>query len=310
MGASGLAGDMKPWQRYRSIVDDPSAFRAACQRPLPTTVRVNPIKATPSDVIGLLRREGITYTSREWNRMTLRLETDRPGRSWAYQHGWIHGQEEISQLPPVVLAPDTTDRIWAAAAAPGGKATQLAAMVEEGLVVANDASLGRLPSLRSNADRLGLTNLIVTHQDARNYSMNQFPFTKFDRCIVDAPCSGEGTLRKNTSVLTTWDESALEDLASVQVGILRRAVSLTKPGGEIVYSTCTFAPEENEAVVDRICEAGNAEVISYETPLEHSPGITEWQGEEFDPALSRTKRFYPHQNDTGGFYCAKLRVPT
>lgn len=291
-------------------MDNVSAFRAACKRPLPTAVRVNPIKATTTDVTSVLGREGISYSTRSWNPMTLRVETDHPGRSWAYQHGWIHGQEEISQLPALALAPDSADRVWAAAAAPGGKATQLAAIIDEGLIVANDASLGRLPSLRSNADRLGVTNLIVTHQDARNYSMNPFSFDDFDCAIVDAPCSGEGTLRKNRSVLTTWDESSLKDLASVQIGILRRAVSLTREGGKIIYSTCTFAPEENEAVIDRIIEAGKCELMSFQTPLEHTPGITEWQGDEFDKSLRLTKRFYPHQNDTGGFFCAKLRVLT
>lgn len=300
---------MEPWRRYGSIVDDVAAFRQACEQPLPTAVRVNPIKTNPDAVRSLLARESVPFETLDWTDHGLVLETDSPGRTWAYQHGWIHGQEEISQLPPVLLAPDPGDVVWDAAAAPGGKATQLAAMVRnDGVVVANDVNLGRLAGLRSNADRLGVDNMVVTNRDARRYPTEDLPIDRFDHVLVDAPCSGEGTLRKNPTVLDEWEESALEALSGVQVGILRRAINLTAPGGFVLYSTCTFAPEENEAVLDRVLDDGSVELVCLDPPLTASPGVTDWRGEAYDPQVRRAARFYPHQNDTGGFFCAKLQV--
>lgn len=300
---------MRPWERYAEIVGDATAFREACQRPLPTVVRTNPIKATPAMVQSALEETGVQYSARAWHDQVLELETDRPGLTWPYQHGWIHAQEEVSQVPPLLLEPDRSDRIWAAAAAPGGKATQLAARVtNHGLVVANDVNLGRLSALRSNADRLGVETMAVTNADARNFSMDPFPFDQFDAALVDAPCSGEGTVRKHPENPPRWNASEAEELSSVQVDMLRRATQLTKPGGTIVYSTCTFAPEENEAVLSAILDSEPVEMEAVECPLTHSPGVQTWGDETYHPGVRHALRFYPHQNDTGGFVCGKLRV--
>lgn len=300
---------MEPWRRYESIIPDVGEFRRACNRPLPTGVRVNTIKTSPDKARKLLSRETVSFECRDWNEETLILETDSPGRTWSYQYGWIHGQEEISQLPAKILSPDSGDIVWDAAAAPGGKATQLAAMVrDDGFVVANDANLGRLTALRSNADRLGVDNMLVTNADARNVSMQSLPIDHFDAALVDAPCSGEGTIRKNPHVIDEWRVARLTDLSAVQVGILRRAINVTQPGGSVVYSTCTFAPEENEGVLDRVINDGNCTIEPFETSLDHSPGVNEWNGTSYAKSVRHAKRFYPHQNDTGGFFCAKLRV--
>jgi len=94
----------------------------------------------------------------------------------------------------------------------------------------------------------------------------------------------------------------------VQKDILERAVQATKPGGTVVYSTCTFAPEENEAVLDHVLDSEDCELVEFDLALDHREGVTEWQGEEFDPSVGLAKRIYPHCNDTGGFFCAKLEV--
>jgi 16S rRNA C967 or C1407 C5-methylase (RsmB/RsmF family) len=185
--------------------------------------------------------------------------------------------------------------------------------------VATDSNLGRISALRSNAERLGVTDLAITHEDARNHSLKPFGEggsgtdkrdrePRYDRVLVDVPCSCEGTIRKNPDTLEEWTLSHVEGIAGVQKGILRRAVQTTRPGGTVVYSTCTFAPEENEAVLDHALTEESCELVDFEIPLDHAPGVTEWQGESFDPAVSRAKRIYPHHNDTGGFFCAKLAV--
>ncbi|GAB3422648.1 RsmB/NOP family class I SAM-dependent RNA methyltransferase [Haloparvum alkalitolerans] len=300
---------MNPLERYEPLVDDTAAFRAACDRPLPSVVRVNTIKADRDRAVGALEQEGVTFEPVDWHDDLFRLPDRSPGTNWAYFHGWLHGQEEVSVLPGLALDPQPGERVWDACAAPGSKTTQLsAAMDDTGTVVANDSNLGRLSALRHNTERLGVTNVAVTNQDARNFSLKPFAFDAFDRALVDAPCSCEGTCRKNPDVLDEWTLHHVEQVAGIQKGILTRAVQATKPGGTVVYSTCTFAPEENEAVLDHVLEAEDCELVPFDLPLETVPGVTEWDGETFDPSVERTHRVYPHHNDTGGFFCAKLRV--
>ena len=270
---------MEPLERYRPIVDDFEAFLEACRRPLGTAVRVNTIKASVERATATLSEEGVGYDQADWNPRVLRLETDSPGSTWASFHGFTHGQEEVSAVPPVVLDPQPGERVWDACAAPGGKTTQLAALMDDrGTVVGNDSNLGRLSALRFNAERLGATSIVVTNQDARNYSMNPLAFDEFDRALVDAPCSCEGTIRKNPDALEDWSIDHVQSVVGIQKGILRRAIQATREGGAVVYSTCTFAPEENEAVVDYALEREDCRVVPFDLDLEHSPGLTEWKG--------------------------------
>ncbi len=300
---------MNPLERYEPLVDDVEAFRAACARPLPSVVRVNTIRSTTDRVTRAFDEEGVTYEPVSWHDGLLRLPDRDPGTNWPYFHGWTHGQEEVSALPGLALDPRPGERVWDACAAPGSKTTQIAAaMNDEGTVVANDNNLGRLSALRHNAERLGVTNTIVTNADARNYSMKPLAFDEFDRALVDAPCSCEGTCRKNPDVLDQWTLDHVTQVAGIQKGVLTRAVQATRPGGTVVYSTCTFAPEENEAVLDHVLAAEDCELVPFDLPLETVPGVTEWDGETYDPSVRHAHRVYPHHNDTGGFFCATLRV--
>ncbi|MFB6184724.1 MAG: RsmB/NOP family class I SAM-dependent RNA methyltransferase [Haloarculaceae archaeon] len=300
---------MEPLQRYESLVDDFASLVAACERPLPSVVRVNTIEATVERARRALDAEGIDHEPSDWNPRLLVLSDDQPGANWPYFHGWLHGQEEVSAVPATVLDPQPGDRVWDACAAPGSKTTQLAALMEDvGLLVATDDNLGRLSALRSNAERLGVTNVAVTREDARNHSLKPFDGRPYDRALVDVPCSCEGTIRKNPDALSDWTLEHVRGIAGVQKGILRRAVQATREGGTVVYSTCTFAPEENEAVLDHVLDAEACDLVEFDLPLAHVPGVTEWQGETFDGRIRRAKRIYPHHNDTGGFFCAKLEV--
>jgi NOL1/NOP2/sun family putative RNA methylase len=295
--------------RYEPLVDDVEAFRAACARPLPAVLRTNTIKATPDEVAAGLDEEGIAAERADWHDGIFRLADGDPGHSWAYVHGWVYGQEEVSAVPARVLDPQPGERVFDPCAAPGSKTTQLAALMDDtGLLVANDSNLGRLSALRSNAERCGVSNVVVTKSDARNFSLKPFDREPFDRALVDVPCSCEGTIRKNPDALADWTEDHVDGVAGVQKGILDRAIEMTRPGGMIVYSTCTFAPEENEAVLDHALRNGPCELRAFDLPLDSVPGVTEWRGTEYDPAVEKARRIYPHHNDTGGFFCAKLEV--
>ncbi len=300
---------MDPLGRYEPLVEDFAAFRAATERPLPHVARINTIKTTRERATEALADEGVAFEPCEWNSRLLKLDGTTTGRTWAAFHGWLHGQEEVSSLPALVCDPKPGERVFAACAAPGGKATQLAALTEDrGLVVANDRNLGRLSALRFNAERLGVSSLAVTNRDARNYSLKPFDFEEFDRALCDVPCSCEGTIRKNPDALDGWSLDYIQNIAETQRAILQRAVQATRSGGTVVYSTCTFAPEENEAVLDYVLDHENCRLVEFDTPLETRPGVTEWQGSRFDSTVQRAKRIYPHLNDTGGFFCAKLEV--
>ncbi len=300
---------MNPLERYAPLVDDREAFFAACERPLPSVVRVNTIKAVVDRVHAGLDDEGIGYETVDWNNELLTFDERGPGTTWPYFHGWLHGQEEVSALPAMILDPQPGERIWDSCAAPGSKTTQLSAMMDDtGVVVGNDNNLGRLSALRHNAERLGVTNLMVTKQDGRNFSLKGFGFDAFDRALVDAPCSCEGTVRKNPTTLEQWTLNHVHSVAAIQKGILSRAIQATKPGGAVVYSTCTFAPEENEAVIDHVLDTEDCEAVAFDCPLDSVPGVTEWEDDTYDSSVTNTHRIYPHHNDTGGFYCAKLRV--
>mgnify|MGYP000014702932 FL=1 len=299
---------MEVLERYEPLVDDFAAFLTACERPLPSVVRVNTIKATVERAKQALAEEGIAVEP-TWHDELLALPEAQPGANWPYVHGWLHGQEEVSAVPAEVLDPEPGDRVWDACAAPGSKTTQLAALMDDsGTVVATDSNLGRISALRSNAERLGVTNVAVTNEDARNHSLKPFDGVEYDHALVDVPCSCEGTVRKNPDTLEEWTLDHVEGIASVQKGILRRAVQATRPGGTVVYSTCTFAPEEKEAVLDHVLTTESCELVEFDLPLAHAPGVTEWEGASFDPTVAKAKRIYPHHNDTGGFFAAKLTV--
>lgn len=302
-------------ERYEPLIDDYEAFREACERTLPSSVRVNTIKTTVDRAKAALDEEEIAYEQTDWHPGMLRFPEAQPGGNWPYSHGWLHGQEEVSALPATVLDPDPDERIWDACAAPGSKTTQLAAQMDDrGRLVATDNNMGRVSALRSNAERLGVTNLALTVEDARNHSLKPFDHDVYDGALVDVPCSCEGTIRKNPGVLDDWTYNQVEGTAGVQKGILRRAIQATREGGTVVYSTCTFAPEENEGVLDFILDDEPCRVVPVDIPLQSNEGITEWNPPEhdesvaYDESVRHARRIYPHHNDTGGFFCAKLEV--
>ncbi|WP_247008238.1 RsmB/NOP family class I SAM-dependent RNA methyltransferase [Halorientalis litorea] len=300
---------MEVLERYESLLDDFEAFTAACERPLPSVVRVNTIKTTVERARRALDEEAIAFEPCDWHPGLLKLPETQPGANWPYYHGWLHGQEEVSAVPATVLDPQPGERVWDACAAPGSKTTQLAALMDDGgLLVGTDSNLGRISALRSNAERLGVTNLGITNEDARVHSLKPWGGEEYDRALVDAPCSCEGTVRKNPDTLEEWSLDHVESIATVQQGILTRAVQATREGGTVVYSTCTFAPEENEAVLDHVLTEEDCRLVEFDLSLDTAPGVTEWQGETFDGSVAKARRIYPHRNDTGGFFCAKLEV--
>ncbi len=155
----------------------------------------------------------------------------------------------------------------------------------------------------ANVFRLGHTNVITIAADGR-----ELPDTaQFDRVLVDAPCSAEGNLRRQGGGGGKHPADFRRYVSGLQEGLLRQAIRLTRPGGTVVYSTCTFAPEENEAVVDRVLADSPVEIERIRLDLPHAPGLDSWKGHTFAPAMADAWRVYPHHMDSGGLFMARLR---
>ncbi|MCD6081767.1 NOL1/NOP2/sun family putative RNA methylase [candidate division WOR-3 bacterium] len=280
-------------------------------RPLPISLRVNPLKCNPSHIKERLEMEGLQLIP-------------IPGIPFAYvvngvgaHHkignliwhflGYIYVQEAASMLPPVVLDPQPGEYILDLAAAPGSKTTQIAAMMgNTGVIVANDIRIDRISALSSNLDRLGVINVMVTKLDGRR--MGRLFTNFFDKVLVDVPCSAEGTSRKSPEVFSFWSVANINKMQRIQIPLLVAGFKALKPGGQLVYSTCTLAPEENEAVISYLLEhyPATVEEIRIEG-WHHHEGITEWQGRKFHPDVTKCWRLYPFDNDTEGFFLCLIR---
>jgi NOL1/NOP2/sun family putative RNA methylase len=299
--------EIAAFARYRPLIDDWDAFTAALTRPLPTCVWINTLRATPEQGAAWLAGEGLSAEPLGWLAPGFHLAPGpNPALQLPYIAGLYHIQEEVSMLPPVLLAPRRGERVLDLCAAPGGKTAQIAVMMQnEGTVVANDRSAGRMNVLRTTIDRLGLLNVTTTVYDAVNYPVDD---AGFDRVLADVPCTGEGTSRKYPGRFYPVEPGRFEAMSRIQRLILRKAVRLCNPGGRIVYSTCTYAPEENECVVDAVLdvEAGVRLVPAAVDGFTASPGLTHWEGRALHADLRHALRIWPHQNDTGGFFIAVL----
>jgi 16S rRNA C967 or C1407 C5-methylase (RsmB/RsmF family) len=295
-------------QRYRPLVDDWDAFLDALARPKPTCVVANRARIDRAGLAELLAGEGVRADPVAWSPDALRLPADiRPGTLWTFLAGLYQVQEEASLLPVAMLDPQLGERVLDLCAAPGGKAAQIALAVgRSGTAVANDKESRRLTAIRDKMKRLGLVNLTTTVHDGADYPDAAGPF---DRVLVDAPCSSEGTkFAAGASYLASAREFR-HWIAGQQAALLRRAAHLVRPGGRIVYATCSFAPEENEAVVDQVLAELDGALQPVElrpTGLQPAPAVTAWGDRRFSDAVRAGLRLWPHSHGTGGFFAIAL----
>ena len=293
-------------ERYRDIVDDWDRFWDANHAPEAVSLRVRNGLIAVGDLVERLESAGFGLDPVPGVEGYFRVTAGPGSVAQTLEHwlGFLHVQQAVMGLPSLALAPKPGDRVLDLCAAPGGKTTHLAELMhEEGPLVAVDPKEKRIRGLLGNLYRMGYTNVIVVAADGR-----RLPLTaRFDRVLVDAPCSGEGNYRRQDGRPASRTRKFSTYVSELQESLLRRAIEVTRPGGTIVYSTCTYAPEENEAILDRVLR--DAPVVLEDIPLEapHAPGVLEWQGQRFHPALARAWRVYPHHLDSGGLFMARLR---
>lgn len=278
----------------------------------PTTLRVNTLKSNPKDLISALERGGFGLTPVSWYKDAFILTggTQRAlSETSQYKNGELYVQSLSSMLPPLVLDPQPGDRVLDIAAAPGSKTTQMATMMQNrGEIVANDTSQTRIYRLKANMALQGATIAHVSRDDGRSI-WKRYP-EYFDKTLVDVPCSMEGRFQTNDpKSYQDWSVKKVKDLSHLQRWLLRSAVSATKPGGTIVYSTCTMSPEENEEVIDWVLEKERGNIIPEQVTL---PGlhtdaaVLGWGTKVYDSALNTSARIYP-TDLMEGFYIAKLK---
>lgn len=235
--------------------DEFPAFAASYEKPLRKALRVNPLRGTVPEALADLRAAfpSLDFAPVPWCGTGFYYtdsDTERPGRHPYHEAGLYYIQEPSAMAVAAFSGVQPGERVLDLCAAPGGKTTALAgAMRGEGILVANEIDPVRAKALSQNVERMGIRNALVTNMNPQALAAH-FP-AFFDRIIADAPCSGEGMFRKEEAARTGWSEDNIRLCAARQDGILDAAADMLTPGGTLVYSTCTFAPEEDEGSIAR-----------------------------------------------------------
>lgn len=295
--------------RYAALLDDFDAFAEALARPLPQTIAINPTRTSAERIRDLFAGR-LELTPVAWCDGAFRLAArDRPGRLWGFSSGLYSVQEEASLLPARLLDARPGHRVLDLCAAPGNKTAHLAlALGNRGTVIANDIKTPRLQALYDVCRRMGICNVSVTDHDGAVYPVAD---DQFDRILVDAPCTSEGKPQRGH--VRAASDRFRSFVCGQQRALLKRAVDLCRPGGRIVYSTCTFAPEENEAIISDVLEAAAGRLRALPSFVHvpgASPGLTTFLGRDFHPDVAHGVRLWPHRTGTGGFFAILLeRLP-
>jgi|Deesub1362B_J571_1020462.scaffolds.fasta_scaffold00231_18 NOL1/NOP2/sun family putative RNA methylase len=303
-------------ERYDEIDGSAEFYEYLC-KPLRQSIRVNTLKGDYDEIVSLLQ-EKYRLEPISWCRegFFIDVEGDRAegdetetaiatiGNTIEHQLGLIFSQEASSMLPPVVLSPKPEELVLDMAASPGAKTTQIAQYMEnKGCIIANDVKWERINILISNIQRCGAANVVVTIRDGRSFKRFN---SKFDRVLLDAPCSNVGMIRKNFKYLKIWNEREVYSLSRLQKGLIMAAYTALKPGGVLVYSTCTLEPEENEEVIDYLLSNTNARLEEIDVPLHSTKPLLEWRGKRYDREVRKCLRIHPQDNDSEAFFVAKV----
>jgi len=296
-------------ERYSKLTDF-EAFKT-CSLSFPRrSIRINTLKKTVTEVKKRLEGQGWKLDQIPWCLEGFWVEHEKGrrdiGNTPEHMLGYYYVQEAVSMIPPLALDPQPGEIILDMCASPGSKSSQIAQMMKnEGILIANDYQGIRLAPLGINLQRMGITNSIITLMEGRYFEKSGI---QFDRILVDAPCSGTGTIRKSIKTLRIWNPNAIKRLAGTQRQLIKVAYDILTPGGTMVYSTCSCEPEENEGIIDHLLnERQGAELVPFALPLKRSDPITVFGKFTYSDEVRKTLRLWPQDNNTEGFFVAKIR---
>lgn len=278
------------------------------------SIRCNTLKISPTELKDRLEKKGwkIRLPFKDYKEIMIvenELMPGELGRAIEHLLGYYYIQELASMLPPLALNPQPKSKVLDLCASPGSKTTQIAAqMKNQGLLFANEVKFGRIKILAANIERCGVANCIMTRRDGiafcKKFKQNNF---LFDKILLDAPCSGEGTIRSTPRTLEMWNIKTIENLSKLQKSLIASCIEVLRPNGELIYSTCTHAPEENEEVLDFALKNFDVKIEKIELPIKTQPGIISWKDKTYNDQVKLAHRVYPQVANTEGFFLAKLK---
>ena len=288
-----LANKIKEYysdEEYQKIVNGYNSNR-------PVTIRINTIKTTKENVLKELETNSISYEEVSWysNALILKNTTEEVIRELnIYKEGHIYLQSLSSQLPPLFLEPKENDQILDMTAAPGGKTTEIAALADNKVMItATEKNKQRYERLKYNLEKQGVKRATVIQKDARYLD----DFFSFDKILLDAPCSGSGTLTENS--MNNFSMELLERINVTQEELLTKALKLIKKDGYIIYSTCSILKDENEKLLQKFIDKKQIEIIPLD--LSHYNNLP-----TLKTTIEGTLCLYPDELYEG-FFIAKIR---
>lgn len=300
--------------RYRHLLpaDEMARLIEVLGRPLAPAIRVNTLKIAVAEAARIWpewygwRIRPVPFCSAGWQLVECATS---PGGTLEHRMGFYYVQDAASMLPAEMF--HWTEKellILDLAASPGGKTTHLACKSDDrGLIIANDASASRIAALCANLQDAGVLSSVVTHYPGERFGY-WFPEV-FDRVLLDAPCSGESLRASERRKARPISEKERRRLHQRQVGLLMSAFQALKPGGEVVYATCTLSPDENEATLDALLreypQQASIESLSHVLPIP-APALVSDGERDFHPAVRLAARLWPHLYDTSGFFAALI----
>lgn len=278
-------------------------FVAACARPLRRSIRVNTLKISSDDFKTLMQPKGWTFDPIPWCQDGFWIsydEEEQLGNALEHIQGLFYIQEASSMLPPTALFTPSAE--WQCvldlASAPGSKTTQIAALMHNrGLLVANEYSASRVKVLHANVLRMGASHCALTHFDGRVFG--EYLYESFDAVLIDAPCGGEGTVRKDVDALKHWSLDDVLAISETQKALIESAFLALKPGGSLVYSTCTLNRLENQGVCEYLKQ-------QYPDAVQFDSLSDLFEGAERATTPEGFLHVWPQIFDSEGFFVAKL----
>ena len=295
-------------ERYFQFLGEQQTIQLlrANEKPLPLSIRVNTLKIDKETLKIRLENKGFKLEPIDWIPYGFKIKKApfNLGSTHEYLQGYYYLQSIAPMLPVHILNPNPSDIVVDMCAAPGGKATQLAQkMNNDGNLILIERNRNRIPALEFNLRRMGVSNSIVINNDAVNLSKMNLTA---DKILLDAPCTGEGLIRQDPSRKKSKKKEDIEKLSAIQKKLLESGLNSLNPGGQLLYSTCSIALEENEIVLDDVLK-NNSNFTIIKIPCNYGvEGITKVYKKELRSDIKYSQRLYPHLHDTIGFFVSLI----